>query len=283
MRFDNILKKYFNFLERKGKTFHIAVGLICIALVGIVDYLTVEDFVLTLFYLMPISFVAWYVGRKAGIALALVSTFTYMVANNYTRLHFFSLWKVATSLVYFLLIAVVFSKLRQLVVGMEILSQTDDLTGVANRRAFLKLLAHEILQQRRNNQPLTLAYIDIDNFKDINDNVGHSKGDYILQMIADTLAKSIRKTDIIARLGGDEFAILLPGMDHLAAQAVFPKVQEHFQDKTNQDKLDVTLSIGVLTCIHPPDSADEIITLADNLMYEVKKSGRNGVRYACIQ
>jgi len=280
MRFEDILRKYFNYLERKGKTFNIVVGLTYTALLGIVDYLTAEEFMLTLFYLMPIFFVAWFAGRNAGIALALVSTLTWMVVNNYTAINFFSMWKITTSLGYFLIISILFSKLRQMFDYVRNLSQTDHLTGLLNRRAFLQILANEILRQGRNNQPLTLAYIDIDNFKDINDNFGHTKGDYILQLVAGSFVQSLRKTDIIARLGGDEFAILLPDMDQLAAQAVIPKVQEHFQNNIYQHKLEVTLSIGVLTCLQSPVSADEMITLADNLMYEVKRGGRNGVHYA---
>lgn len=283
MKIEDILRKYFIYLESKGRTFNIVVGLICTALLGIVDYLTVEEFSLTLFYLMPISFVAWFAGRNAGIALALITTLTWMMANNYTSINFLNMWKVVTSLGCFLIISILFSKLRQMFDNEQSLSKTDHLTGVVNRRAFLQILDNEILRQGRNHQPLTLAYIDLDNFKDINDKFGHSKGDYILQLLADTSAQSLRKTDIIARLGGDEFAILLPDMNQQAAKAVIPKIQEHFQNKTNELIPDVTLSIGVLTCLQPPASADDMITLADFLMYEVKKSGRNGVRYAVYQ
>jgi diguanylate cyclase (GGDEF)-like protein len=279
-RLDNALKRYVDFLEHRGKSFNFAVGLICIALLGIVDYFTVDKFKLTLFYQMPISIVAWLVGRKAGIALAFVSTLTWMVANNYTTIDFLTMWKVFTSLGFFLVVSILFSKLKQMFDNEQKLSQTDHLTGVVNRRAFLHILSNEILRQGRNNLPLTLAYIDLDNFKEINDDFGHAKGDLILHLVADTLAKNLRKTDKIARLGGDEFAILLPETDMLAAQAVIPKVQEILQERTKQDKLMVTLSIGVLTCPHTPRSADEMLKLADNLMYEVKKSGKNGVRYA---
>ena len=280
MRFEDILKKYFGFLERKGRVFNIVVGLICTALLGIVDYLTVEDFNLTLFYFVPTSFVAWFAGRDAGIALALISTLYWMVANDYTAINFISIWNVVTSLGFFIIVALLLSKLRQLFDSEQNLSQTDHLTGIVNRRAFLQILTKEILRQGRNNQPLTLAYIDLDNFKDINDNFGHAKGDFLLQLVTSTFKQNLRRTDIIARLGGDEFAILLPDMDQLAAQAVIPMLQEHFRNKTNQHRLEVTLSIGVLTCLEPPKSADEMITLADSLMYEVKKNGKNGVRYA---
>jgi diguanylate cyclase (GGDEF)-like protein len=280
MRTEDLLKKYFDFLGRKGRTFNIVVGFICTALLGIVDYLNVEEFTLTLFYLMPVSFVAWFAGRNAGIALALVTTLTWMVANKHTSIDFFTMWEVTTSLGCFLIISILFSKLRQMFDNEQKLSRTDHLTGVTNRRAFLQLLDNEIMRQGRSKQPLTLAYIDLDNFKAINDSFGHSKGDYILQLLAGTLTQSLRKTDVIARLGGDEFTILLPGMDQLAAQTVIPKIQEHFQNNINQLKPEVTLSIGVLTCLQPPDSADEMIKLADNLMYEVKKNGKNGVRYS---
>jgi diguanylate cyclase (GGDEF)-like protein len=280
MRSEYILKKYFNYLERRGKTFNIVVALICTALLGIVDYLTVEEVTLTLFYLMPISFVAWFAGITAGIALALLCTGTWIIANNLTALTFFNLWKVGTSLGFFIIIAVLLSKLRQMFNKEQNLSQTDHLTGVVNRRAFLQILTNEILRQSRNNQPLTLAYVDLDNFKVINDSYGHSRGDFILQLVADTFTQSLRKSDTIARLGGDEFTILLPDVDQQSAQSVIPKIKDNFQIITKQHQLEVTLSIGVLTCLHPPKTADEMITLADDLMYEVKKSGRNGIRYA---
>jgi diguanylate cyclase (GGDEF)-like protein len=255
-------------------------GLICTALLGIVDYVTAKEFALTFFYLCPISFVAWYAGRNAGIALAVASTLTWMAAHDYAAISFSSSWNRATTSGFFLLTAILFSKLRQVFDNKKNLSETDHLTGVLNRRAFLQVVTNEILRQGRNNQPLTLAYIDLDHFKDINDTFGHSKGDYILQLLAGTLARTLRKTDIIARLGGDEFVILLPDMDQLAAQKIIPKVQRRFQNTTYQDKMNVTLSIGVVTCLGPPGSADEMIILADDLMYEVKKNGRNGVRYA---
>jgi diguanylate cyclase (GGDEF)-like protein len=280
MKSEDVLKKYFNYLESKGKTFNVVVGLICTVLLGVVDYLTVEELTLTLFYLMPISFVAWYTGRKAGIALALLCTLTWIIANNSAALAFFNLWKIGTTFGFFVIIAILLSKLRQMFDNEQNLSQTDHLTGVVNRRAFLQILTKEVLRQSRNNLPLTLAYIDLDNFKDINDSYGHSTGDYILQLVGGTFTQSLRKSDTVARIGGDEFVILLPDVDQQSAQTVIPKIKDTVQSKTKQHRFEVTLSIGVLICLHPPETADEMITLADDLMYEVKKTGRNGIRYA---
>lgn len=280
MKVKDIENKFLDFLERKGKAFNFCVGLTSTVLIGIVDYLTVEKLTLTLFYLIPISFVAWYVGRKAGIALALICALTWVISNNYTALTFFSLWKVGTSLGFFTAMAVLLSRLRQIFDNEQNLSQTDHLTGVVNRRAFQSILEKEVQRQGRSNQPLTLAYVDLDNFKSLNDSYGHSTGDYILKLVATTFTENLRKTDTVARLGGDEFALLLPDMNQQSAQSVIPQIKNVLHDKMKQFKFEVTLSIGVLTCLHRPRAADEVITLADDLMYEVKKRGRNGIRYA---
>ena len=102
---------------------------------------------------------------------------------------------------------------------MRASSRSDPLTGVANSRVFLELLKREIARARRYKRPLTLAYLDLDNFKSVNDILGHAMGDKVLQTVVSTVNANIRVTDVVGRLGGDEFVLLLPETDMQGARS----------------------------------------------------------------
>jgi len=277
--------KYFAFLDHQGKTFNIVAGLLCTAFLGCLDYYSDAimgvDYTLVFFYLLPVAFVAWFAGREAGIAISLACVLTKMsIQFSSEEAMSLVIWKNGTSLAFFLVITILIVKIRQLLEHERLLSRTDHLTGAVNIRAFLEALTDEIYRQRRSYHPLTLAYIDIDNFKEINDNFSHSAGDAVLQAVVATIAANLRRTDIIARLGGDEFAILLHDSDEAAGLAAINKIREQLQISMSRHNSHVTFSIGLLSCPVSPESADEILTIADNLMYEVKKSGKNNIRHA---
>jgi len=285
MHLRNLAIKYIDFLDRQGKTFNIVAGLLCTAFLGVLDYysdtITGEDYSLAFFYLLPVSFVAWFAGRRAGVAISLACVLTKMsILFSTVETTSLVIWKNGTALAFFLIITVLIAKIRQLLEHERLLSRTDHLTGAVNIRAFLEALTNEIYRQRRSYHPLTLAYIDIDNFKDINDNFSHAAGDVVLQSVVATIVASLRRTDIIARLGGDEFAILLHDSDEVAGLAAINKIREQLHINTKRHNSPVTFSIGLLSCLEPPESAEEILTLADKLMYEVKKSGKNSIRHA---
>lgn len=280
-----VTTKYFDFLERQGKGFNIVAGLYCTALLGFLDYytdtITGVDYTLAFFYLLPVAFVAWLSGRNAGIAISLVCVLTKMsVQLESPEPLLLVIWQDGTSLAFFIVITILIDKIRQLLQHERTLSRTDHLTGACNARAFLDALTSEIYRHNRHNHPFSLAYFDIDNFKEINDNFGHVAGDIVLKTVVKTISDNLRRTDIIARLGGDEFGILFPDTNEEAGKAAINKIREQLNVCMKQHDVPVTLSIGLLTCSEPPDSANAIITLVDNLMYEVKKSGKNSVRHA---
>jgi len=285
MGFRTLTIKYFDYLERQGKTFNIVAGLYCTALLGFLDYysdtITGVDYTLAFFYLLPVSFVAWFSGRNAGIAISLLCVLTKMSVQPASKEAIsLVIWKNGTSLAFFLVITILIVKIRQLLDQERVLSRTDNLTGAVNARAFLELLTNEIYRQDRYDHPFGLAYIDVDNFKEINDNMGHAAGDIVLKTVVKTISENLRRTDIIARLGGDEFGILFPDTDEEAGPAVIGKIREQLNICMMQHNIPVTFSIGLLTCPEPPESANEIITIVDNLMYHVKKNGKNSVRHA---
>jgi diguanylate cyclase len=149
---------------------------------------------------------------------------------------------------------------------LERLSRTDALTGLSNRRAFLEELSRETSRARRQGRPLSALYVDVDDFKHLNDREGHARGDEALIAVAGALTATLREIDVAARLGGDEFCILLPDTGLLQAAAVLERLQRRVQDSCP-----VTVSIGSAT-LEDGDYADpeRLLRRADAAMYADK-------------
>ena len=160
------------------------------------------------------------------------------------------------------------------------LAYTDYLTGAVNSRFFFDLVEMEIGRLQRYKHPFTIAYIDIDNFKVVNDQFGHTTGDQVLRAVVNQGRKHLRKTDVVARLGGDEFALLLPETKQESAQAAIAKIQRGILEEIHQSNWSITFSVGVLTCLNAPNTTDEIFRMADALMYSVKRDSKNAVKYS---
>jgi diguanylate cyclase (GGDEF)-like protein len=243
--------------------------------------LVVIDLSLSILYLLPISFVSWYGKRWFSLLLVLVSTVGWLIAESAakTDLHpFLLLWNTTVRFIVFLTIAYLFSSLKQAYEKEKTLAQIDGLTGIANRSFFLELLKQESKRSHRYSRCLTLAYFDLDNFKQINDRLGHNAGDKLLKLVAQTIKKEIRATDTIARLGGDEFALLLIETSYEQGQIILPRLQQKLMTAI-QNSPNVSLSIGAVTFLTIPDSVDEMLEKADILMYKVKKNGKNNIEY----
>jgi diguanylate cyclase (GGDEF)-like protein len=160
------------------------------------------------------------------------------------------------------------------------LARTDGLTGLFNRRAFLEHLQYRLDLAARSGKPITVAYIDLDDFKRINDWRGHQEGDRVLKLISRTLTMSIRRTDIIARLGGDEFALLMDGANRSSAEHFIAKLRIALDESFVGEPYIVTCSIGCMTFQMPPNNADIALAAADRLMYRVKRQGKNAVFFS---
>jgi diguanylate cyclase (GGDEF)-like protein len=123
-----------------------------------------------------------------------------------------------------------------------------------------------------------MAYIDLDHFKLVNDTVGHTEGDRLLQVVAHALGSRLRATDLVARLGGDEFGVLLPNTDAEAAPAVLESLMASVRDAVD-GSWDVGATIGAVTFERPPESVDLMVRVADELMYRGKRAGRGRVEH----
>ena len=158
------------------------------------------------------------------------------------------------------------------------LTETDPLTGVANRTGFIERLEQALEESRADKSSIAVMYLDIDRFKQINDTHGHAVGDALLKAFAARLMRALRVTDVVARLGGDEFAILLHSLpDPADAGFVADKILEEVRRAFKVDALrfEVTTSIGIATVTAGAASPDALLKVADESMYRAKQTGRN--------
>lgn len=237
---------------------------------------------LSYLYLIPIVLVTWRLGWPTGVMLSLICTGAGLASDLLIGVPRASLLapyaSAALRFAQFLLATFVLAKLKSSLEREKGLARTDDLTGLANSRMFVELARSEINRARRYKRPMSVAYLDLDNFKAVNDNFGHQTGDSVLRAVADGIRSHIRTVDSSARLGGDEFAILLPETGVDAAAFVLAKLRGELLRLMAQRSWQITFSIGLMTFISPPESVNEMVRLADALMYEVKKSGKNSIR-----
>ncbi|KQC12301.1 MAG: hypothetical protein APR63_02865 [Desulfuromonas sp. SDB] len=260
------------------------VGLIIVLIIGLIDYLTGFEFRFSVFYIIPIFLVTWFADEKFGLVISAISLLVWFYADLtsgqvYSH-HLFHIWNFLITLIYFVIITILLISLKKTMEREKELARRDFLTGAANSLSFYDLLQIEINRLNRYNHPFSIAYIDLDNFKVVNDQYGHGVGDRVLASIVGTINRICRKTDVVARLGGDEFAMLFPETDQYKVKIIVNKIQNSLLKKMKSNNWNVTFSIGVLTMLDHPPSAREIVHLADELMYSVKNESKNNVRYS---
>jgi diguanylate cyclase (GGDEF)-like protein len=248
------------------------------------DSLTGPDLSFLVFYLVPILMATWFSGKYAGGTIAVVCAaawfFSDVLSHSSYSHPIVPYWNVTVKLCVFIFIVEILSRLKDSLATEKDLARKDGLTGAANRRSFFESAQIEIDRMHRYKHPFSLAYIDLDDFKHVNDTMGHDTGDRVLRIVAGTIIKNIRSTDIFARIGGDEFVLLLAETGAGQAQAVVDKLHIALQERMDKGRWPVSFSIGVMTFIRSPSGVDEIIKKADALMYAAKKEGKNRIKYA---
>ena len=272
-----------HYLERQNKLLLLSMSIIFIILLGIVDYFTGYEVSFALFYLLPVSLVAWFAGKKAGFFIAIIAAATWHAANSLAgelfSNPFIPYWNTATRLGFFTIVTFILSKLKFALEHERSLSHTDYLTGVGSSRAFYDIASMELSRARRYARSLTLSYIDLDNFKYINDHFGHNVGDAVLRVVGQTILRNLRSSDTVARLGGDEFVVLFPETASDAAQMVLYKIQRLLVDEMQRNAWPISFSIGAVTYVEAAESVDKMIQMADNLMYVAKRNGKNRIEH----
>lgn len=273
------------FFNQLPKAIVIILGIILLVVVGIIDYLTGPNFSLSVLYLIPVLFVAWYAERFIGIAISFVAALVWLVAGLSAKKYYEHpvelYWNDMMELIFFLIVSLLISALRCSLQREKEMANTDYLTKVPNRRCFYEFAEMELNRSIRYQHPLSVIYLDIDNFKRVNDSMGHSAGNTLLRLVADTFIDNIRSTDMVARLGGDEFALLLPESGPESAKNVIHKALKSLKE-VMKDDWPVTFSIGMVTFLNPPASVDSMLKHADNLMYAVKAAGKGSIRHEVV-
>jgi diguanylate cyclase (GGDEF)-like protein len=255
--------------------------LVVVVLVGWLDYAIGLNLRLYPLYIPPIAVAAWKAGTRAGVVVALASVAAWVVSHRLAGQDFsLGAWafnSLAHMAAFATIIAFV-SSLRRSHADEQRLARTDPLTGLANPRAFREKAEIELERQRRFQRPLTIAYIDLDNFKMVNDSFGHRAGDEVLAIVAQALRTSTRTTDFLGRLGGDEFAVLMPETDAQSAGLVLDRVQAVVGQAMAERGWPVSCSIGAVVFEEAPRDVDDLIGRADNVMYQVKQTSKNAIR-----
>ena len=277
------IKRIFEILENGHPIFWTLAGIGSIGLLGIVDTLTGNEITFSLFYIAPIVVVTWTVNQSMGLLMSLLSALTLLGAEIASgQIYSSPTIYVANTLIragFYVIVTYLVAELHKARQEEQLAARTDFVSGAVNARYFHELLQMEINRIHRYPHPVTVAYIDIDNFKLVNDLFGHKIGDEVLRSIADELKAQLRRTDVVARVGGDEFALLLPSTHQPEAQVVISKLQINLVETMKQRNWPVTLSMGAVTCVSPPNSPEQLLNMADELMYQVKNSTKNDAKF----
>jgi len=275
-------RRFLAYLEKQSRFFLWLVVLVSVLGVGIIDYKIGPGLSLSLFYIFPVALASWTMGVSEGLLVSFVCAAIWSMANLPANQGLISLLPMGNALERLGILAIfslLFSEIHTLLKTEPQISHTDFLTGIPNRKALYESIAAEIKRLARTRRPFTLIYMDLDDFKSINDSAGHSVGDAVLTEIATMLKLQLRGIDVVARIGGDEFAVILPETDELAARKVAPRIQSSLREDMHEHQWPVTFSIGVLTFLSAPSKAEEMFKRADHLMYNAKKEGKNAICY----
>lgn len=268
--------------SRDSKLLWFLTGVASVGAVMTLDVTTGRELSFSLFYLVPIAIVCLKVGGRSAMLIAGLSAAAWAeaeVLNGYQYSHVaIPYWNAVVRLLFFVIFTVLLHSLRSAIRVQRSLARTDALTGAVNRRSFFEAMAQELARAQRYGKGFALVYLDLDHFKKINDELGHQTGDEVLKTVVSEMTRTLRRTDTVARLGGDEFALLLPEIPPQAAELLISKLRFKLLDAMEDRGWPVTLSIGLLNC--DPSVSDEgaLVRRVDQLMYAVKRDGRNNLR-----
>lgn len=271
------------FLKKRSSFQIAATSFLLIVLVAVMDYATGSEMSFSVFFLVPIAFSTWYGGSLQGIIFSFLSATAWLFVDGTSGQHysqtFIPFWNAGVRFVFFIVTAKLLSTLRNQLVREGNMARIDGLTGLVNGRGFRETAQAIFHIAARYGRSTVIGYIDLDNFKSINDTLGHSEGDHVLKTVGSVLMASVRKTDIVCRLGGDEFAVLLPETTYSGAVTLFDNLRSELLKDARQRNWPIGFSIGVAVFKTVPLRVDDAVKYADDLMYRVKKKGKNHILF----
>jgi diguanylate cyclase (GGDEF)-like protein len=251
------------------------------ALAGVaaLDWL-MGGFAVTMLYLAPVALASWRSGPLSGALWAVVAAAAWLAVELAVRSGTLPAagWEATVRLATFLVVVAGITALRREREIVRTLAGTDHLTGVHDARSFRELVELERSRALRYDRPFTLAYMDVDGFRTVNEEWGHPAGDQALRLVATTIRDNIRSMDSVCRMGGDEFALLFPETGKGAAQVALNKIQTRLVEATGERSLALTFTIGAVICVGAPESVAELVQRAERLMYGAKEEGGGAIR-----
>lgn len=272
------LKEFLDNSSAKLVTF---LSFLILIIISLVDHLLSYEISFSVFYLLPIALTTWSGIKYSGAIFSVIAAVFWLIADKHTG-HIYSsasiiYWNALVRLIFFFIVNRLLLFIRNLLKEEEIMADIDSLTGVFNSRAFYERLEIELERAKRYKRPFSLAYMDLDNFKTLNDTHGHTAGDEFLQNFSFLLKKNIRQIDFVGRLGGDEFIVFFPETNYQGANSVLNKIKNILLEKMDNKGVQITTSIGAITYKTVLTNSKEMIADVDKLMYSVKKNGKNGI------
>jgi diguanylate cyclase (GGDEF)-like protein len=269
----------FRLIRRFPQGAPIVIGAFLVSAIAGLDWISGPDVNVSLLYAVAVSGVTWLGTRRHGILIAGLaasqSLGTQLISEG--SLAATAMWNGAARFGILVVIATLVWALREALVEQRHRAMVDPLTGALNRRTFQMIAERERLRAGRSGSPLSVAYFDLDEFKDVNDRLGHAAGDRLLRVFAASVRVGIRGTDVSCRMGGDEFVLMLPDTDAREAVIVVDRVRKVLAECCETEAVPVTASVGITTYRFPPATVDAMIAGADELMYRAKSRGGDSV------
>lgn len=269
-------------LQGRGRIFWTVAGTLSLGLVFAADLATGPEVAFSLFYLVPIALTTWFAGRRAGLVVSIVGSVMWFAADDIGGIRYshpsIRYWNAAVRLGFFLVVTFLLPALKALE-AERMAARVDALTGTANRRRVFETLQSEMDRYSRAPRPFTVAYFDLDNFKQVNDRAGHAAGDAVLRAVSRVAVGGLRRTDLVGRLGGDEFVAVMFDTDTSEAPALVQALHASLVQELAAGEWPLTVSIGAVTYQGGPATPDVLIGRADALMYSVKRNGKNSMAF----
>ena len=253
--------------------------LLMILIWGWIDIATGYEYSFAVFYLIPVSIAAWFDNKRVTIFTIIAAGITWLYADFVSGHHYSNIiipyWNAVVRLGFFSVVAFLVMKVRENLAAMTLMAMKDSLTLLNNARAF-GLHYHELrLYKNKSGYKIAIALIDLDGFKAVNDQYGHSKGDDILVEFAEILKSVARPDDVVARLGGDEFVMILKDIHQKSAEIFEQKLRTAFLTSTLKQRYGVDFSMGIRIFEQLPENLDVATHQADQLMYQSKAQGKS--------
>jgi diguanylate cyclase (GGDEF)-like protein len=272
--------------EGRTPTFVTAGAFALIVVVGVIDYFTGFQTSFAPIYMLPVAVIAWFRGRTTGLVAAFAAGAVQFVfdlaAAGSIRFLAGIAWNTLSVVFLASFMALTLALLHDVLDQESNLARTDPITEVNNARGFGEQLAAEMARSRRYGRPFSVAYIDLDDFKQVNDRLGHETGDSLLRLVGSTIRAAIRESDTVGRLGGDEYAVVFPETGAEAAIGVGEKLIGALTKLSDSGDWRISASVGIVTYSVPPETSDEVLGRADDLMYQAKRAGKGRVIAATL-